>query len=64
MPDSSTRLGTGLGADRTMTPAHWCHLLVGASGGTGGGVEDALPGDSGGGAGVGDIQELQDGELV
>lgn len=32
--------------------------------GAGGGVEAALPGDSGGRAGVRDIQELQDGELV
>ncbi len=30
MPDSSTCLGTDLGADWTMTPAHLWHLLVGA----------------------------------
>ena len=30
VPDPSTRLGPDLGADWTMTPAHLCHLLVGA----------------------------------
>lgn len=32
--------------------------------GAGGGVEDELPSDDGGWAGVGDLQELQDWELV